>query len=275
MREVVSLYQWEILLSKTEDPSGCGFRCACPHYLGRVWTVRGGVRWSGGCDRPVQPGPAGGLGGCPSDYPVRAGANEQDRFDAGGGRVWMVQFDAAAYQSGSAACPAAAPPIGVDASPTAPPARGPEFAPPASTLSSLLTQTVDDLVITFSAQPNKPGANIFIVRAVSTRRPPPAEVLRVILRFTFQGQDLGTETVDAVATDPGVYRVGGNYLSIAGEWNVEAVVRRQGIQDSVATFDWTVAPAVETRPLLISNRPWGTLLMAASAAHKGLNYDFG
>jgi copper transport protein len=140
------------------------------------------------------------------------------------------------------------------------PARGSEFAPSARDLPNSLSQEVDDLLVSFSAQPNQPGENLITVRAVSTRRPPPAEIMRLILRFTFQDRDLGTSSLDAVEIEPGVYRAGGNSLSMTGVWKVQVIVRRKGIEDSTATFNWTVASPGTARPRLISNQPWGTFL---------------
>jgi copper transport protein len=139
---------------------------------------------------------------------------------------------------------------------SAPPARGAEFTVAAEEIPTSLNQTVDDMLVTFSAKPNRPGQNVFTVRAVSTRRPPPAEIMRVILRFTFLGEDLGRTSADAVEIEPGLYQVGGRYLSLAGAWQVQVVVRRRGIEDSVAQFNWIVAPPVSAaRPVIISKRP--------------------
>ena len=47
-------------------------------------------------------------------------------------------------------------------------------------------------------------------------------------------------------------------LSFAGAWRVEAIVRRSGMEDTVADFDWRVEPlALSTppRPVIISNTP--------------------
>jgi len=66
------------------------------------------------------------------------------------------------------------------------PARGPEFAPSTSDLPNSLSQEVDDLLVSFSAQPNQPGENLITVRAVSTRCPALVAIIRVILRFTFK-----------------------------------------------------------------------------------------
>ena len=143
-------------------------------------------------------------------------------------------------------------------------ANGPEFTPTEG-IPTALTQSVDDVLVTFSAKPNRPGQNVFTVRAVSTRRPPPAEVMRVILRFTYLGQDMGRTSADAEEIEPGLYQLGGNYFSLAGPWQVEVVVRRRGLEDSVARFHWTVAPPGEGRPVVLSNRPWESPLTVAAA----------
>lgn len=146
------------------------------------------------------------------------------------------------------------------------PARGPEFEVVAEEIPDFLSQTVDDMLITFSAKPNRPGQNLLSIRAVSTRRPPPAEVMRVILRFTFLGQDLGRTSADAVELEPGLYQLGGSQFSLAGAWQIQVVVRRRGIEDTVAQFQWVVAPPGPARPTLISKRPLQPLLSGATVA---------
>jgi copper transport protein len=144
-----------------------------------------------------------------------------------------------------------------------PPARGPEFNPPAEALPDSLSQQVEDLLVSLSVKPNIPGANVINIRVASTRRPPPAEVLRVITRFTYLDLDLGTVTADAEETEPGMYRLGGNYLSLAGPWEVEVAVRRRGLEDSVARFEWMVAsPAA--RPVMVSAKPLEPVTTAAA-----------
>ncbi len=121
---------------------------------------------------------------------------------------------------------------------TAPTARGAAYA--AADPAADLSQTVDDMFIKLTVNPNKAGQNIFTVRAVSTRRPPPAEVVRVILRFTYLDQDLGLTSVDMNEIEPDLYLLSGNQLYLAGRWQIDVVVRRQGIEDSVARFEWLV-----------------------------------
>lgn len=134
--------------------------------------------------------------------------------------------------------------------------QGPEFTPfNEESVLGTVAQPVDDLLISFSAKPNRPGQNVFLVRAASARRPPPAEVLRVITRLTYLDEDIGTITVDAQEIDEGQYHIGGSYFSLAGTWQVEVAVRRQGVEDTVAQFEWVVPPAVEPRPVIVSQQP--------------------
>jgi hypothetical protein len=143
------------------------------------------------------------------------------------------------------------------------PARGPEFTPPPEVNLQSMTQTVDDLVVNFSVKPNLPGQNVFTLRVASQRRPPPAEVLRVILRFTYLDQDMGSTSADAQPIEPGLYRLGGGYFSLAGRWQVDVIVRRKGIEDSVARFAWVVPSGKQASPPLVSNRPWERWLTPA------------
>ena len=72
--------------------------------------------------------------------------------------------------------------------------------------------------------------------------------MRVIVRFTFLGQDIGTISADAQAVSPGLYQLAGEQLSLTGPWKVAVVVRRRGIEDSTANFDWTVAALKSVAP---------------------------
>ena len=147
---------------------------------------------------------------------------------------------------------------------SAPTAQGPEFLPP-QTIPTALSQTVDDLVINLAIKPNLPGQNVLDIRAVSTRRPPPAEIARVLVRLQYQDQDFGLVTMETTAMEPGRYLLGGDQLNLSGAWQVAVVVRRLGLEDSVATFDWVVGDGRPVRPVLVSNRAWQSLLTVAAA----------
>jgi copper transport protein len=142
----------------------------------------------------------------------------------------------------------------------APPARGPEFAPPrpAENFPSTLTLTADDLLVALSIRPNKPGPNIVSVDVLNTRRPPPAEILRVLVRLAYRDRDLGTQTLIVEPEDADTYRLRTDALSLAGAWQAQVAVRRKGMEDSVADFDWQVeslAPSAPPRPVVVSSTP--------------------
>jgi copper transport protein len=141
-----------------------------------------------------------------------------------------------------------------------PPARGPEFAPVevAEKPPSSLTLSADDLLVTLSIRPNKPGLNIVSVDAVNTRRPPPAEIVNVLVQLTYRERDFGTQTLIVEPQDADTYRLNTPALSVAGAWHAQVVVRRTGMEDTVAEFEWRVeslAPAIPPRPIVISNTP--------------------
>jgi copper transport protein len=147
----------------------------------------------------------------------------------------------------------------------APAPRGPEFTVVPEEVPTSLSQLVDDVLVTLSVKPNRPGQNVFTVFAASTRRPPPAEIIRVILRFTYLDQDLGRVSATTEEVEAGRFLIGGNYLSLAGPWQIDVVVRRKGVEDSVARFNWLVAPPGETRPVVISKQPLEAPLTIAAA----------
>jgi copper transport protein len=127
-----------------------------------------------------------------------------------------------------------------------PPANTPEYRYVGIAQADEVTQRSGDLQVSLSVLPNLPGQNIIDIHAESTRQPPPADILRVILRMTYQGEELGTQSIDADVVEPGLYRLGGNYLSLPGPWKLVVVVRRKGVNDSLASFQWNVVPDVST-----------------------------
>lgn len=147
----------------------------------------------------------------------------------------------------------------------APAPRGPEFTVVPEDVPTALTQTVDDVVVTLSVKPNRPGQNVFTVFTASAWRPPRAEIMRVILRFTYQNADLGRVSATAQAIERDRFLVSGNYLSLAGPWRIDVVVRRRGVEDRIAQFDWIVAPPGALRPVVLSKAPLASTLTAAAA----------
>jgi len=98
--------------------------------------------------------------------------------------------------------------------------------------------TVNDLVVSVSATPNRPGVNGFTVLAASSRRPAPAPIDKVTLKLGRSGES-GTLTLRQI--EPGRY-FGTGRLDSAGPITITAVVQRAGKRLTV-TMPWRVSPA--------------------------------
>jgi copper transport protein len=123
---------------------------------------------------------------------------------------------------------------------------------------------VDDLIVSLSVKPNRPGQNVFAVLAGSTRRPAPAPVMRLLLRFTYLDEETGRISASAEKLEPGRYLLTGGQLAMAGRWRIEVVVRRAGLEDSVARFDWSIGAGARHWPVPPSNA-WIATAFAAGA----------
>ena len=146
-----------------------------------------------------------------------------------------------------------------------PPAVGPSFAPASAAGPGSQSETAGDVLVTLTAQPNRPGNNVFTVHARSTRRPAPAPIAEVLVRFTFLDEDRPRETIALDADGNDVYSGSGAVLDTPGAWRAEVVARRTGLPDVEATFDWPV-PAAFARDRVISDRPWGDVLRTMAVA---------
>jgi copper transport protein len=146
------------------------------------------------------------------------------------------------------------------------PARGPEFAPAArglpTNVRSSRSVAAEDVLVTLSARPNRAGPNVFHVIAASFRRPAPAQMSGVTLRFRRSAGK--TVSAPMVKVAPSNYRLAGDYLRSAGAWQIEVAVERGGAADVVAGFDWQAAPPAG-RPARVSDRPLGPFFIGASA----------
>jgi copper transport protein len=71
---------------------------------------------------------------------------------------------------------------------------------------------------------------------------------QVLLRFTMLDQNMGVTQAEAVLQSGTRYTVRGSYLSMAGNWHLEVIVRRSGFDDATYTFS---LPALANVPGLV------------------------
>ncbi len=129
-----------------------------------------------------------------------------------------------------------------------PPAKGPVVVPaPAATQE--LYRSVDDLLVTVSVTPNRPGVNGFTVLAASSRRPPPAPIEAIVLRLDGNGTSIN---VPLQQVPSGRY-FGTATLGTAGRWQATVIVRRIGERLAVP-LAWSVAPPASARLVPPSGR---------------------
>jgi copper transport protein len=123
------------------------------------------------------------------------------------------------------------------------PARGPVY--PAEQAAPVRTGggVVDDLVVSLSATPNRPGVNGFTVLATSSRRPAPAPIDAVAVELDTGGVP---STVDLEPVEAGRY-FGTVTLATTGPVGLAVVVTRAGKRTTIPV-DWSVdAPASPAR----------------------------
>lgn len=67
----------------------------------------------------------------------------------------------------------------------------------------------------------------------------------VLLRFSMQGMEMGQVETTLPASDNGRYLTRGNYLSMGGRWNIEVILRREGMADVRQTFAMDIVKAAQ------------------------------
>lgn len=103
-----------------------------------------------------------------------------------------------------------------------------------------LTTRAEDLDVGLRIEPGLTGDNTFDVRlSDASGGAPISDAESVTLRFTYLGRNLGTTEAEATLTGDGTYSTRGAYLSLSGDWQIEAAVRRPGAFDVFAAYRLT------------------------------------
>jgi copper transport protein len=109
------------------------------------------------------------------------------------------------------------------------------------------TVTADDLRVRLQVRPGAVGFNRFTVELAGARGQSVLDVERVALRFRMLAHDMGESELILRRTGTTRYEGEGQFFSMAGPWQVTALVRRPGRDDARAQFSLNV-PAVADLP---------------------------
>jgi copper transport protein len=117
------------------------------------------------------------------------------------------------------------------------------YIPPARLTSSASDLTgsaeVDDLNIDISISPGRIGQNTFVLR-LSSNGEHIHTANEVLLRFTPDQTNISPSELELISQGDGSFSAKGTYLSVPGNWQVQAIVRREDKFDAYANFKFTL-----------------------------------
>lgn len=142
------------------------------------------------------------------------------------------------------------------------------YIPPAklaSTTSDLTASTqVDDLAMNISISPGRIGQNTFTLR-ISADGEPLRTANEVLLRFTSDQENIASSDLELISQGDGTFTAKGTYLSVPGDWQVQAIVRREDKFDAYANFNFSLKkPGSADEGTANPTRQSGILLLLAA-----------
>jgi copper transport protein len=97
-----------------------------------------------------------------------------------------------------------------------------------------------DMNMMIWADPGTPGPNSVNI-LLQDKDGDPKPVQKVIVRYTFLDENIGTSEEEATGVHPPDHYVAStNQLSLPGQWEVEVIVRREGVLDVRGTVELTI-----------------------------------
>ncbi len=137
-----------------------------------------------------------------------------------------------------------------------PPAK---ITPPITDLSG--SKNADDLRVELTISPGTVGQNTFAVRLTSNGAPVQT-VKEALLRFTPSQNSVAPSEVQLLGKGDGSFITKGSFLSLPGNWQVQAVIRREGKFDAFANFNFSVsAPGAGRENAATQNLAGGVILL--------------
>lgn len=113
--------------------------------------------------------------------------------------------------------------------------RSKDPQPAASGETLALDTRAENLDVELKIDPALEGPNTFELRLTQDGRPI-ADATEVKLRFTYLTRSVGAVEATAAPAEGGAYTADGAYLSLTGDWQIEAIVRRPGAFDAFAAY---------------------------------------
>ena len=138
-----------------------------------------------------------------------------------------------------------------------PPAK---IVSPASDLTG--TMDVDDLKVEINISPGRIGQNTFLLTVTTSEGHPLHSAKEVLLRFTPTQGNIPPSELQLIGQGDGTYLAKGTYLSLPGNWQVQAVVRRDDEFDAFANFDFTLRSPGSADEASTIPRQSGVLIMS-------------
>ena len=141
------------------------------------------------------------------------------------------------------------------------------YIPPAKAVSfntDLSERTrVDDLRMAITISPGRVGQNTFTLNLLSADGQPVQSAREVLLRFTPTQANVPPSELELISTGDGNFTAKGVHLSLPGDWQVQAVVRREDKFDAFANFNFTVRNpgSAETSSTVPRQAAWLILLI--------------
>jgi copper transport protein len=140
------------------------------------------------------------------------------------------------------------------------------YIPPAklATPTTDLTDArkVDDLSVILSISPGRIGQNTFVLRLAANGEPVQS-AREVLLRFTPDQANIPASDLELISQGDGTFSAKGTYLSIPGNWHVQAIVRREDKFDAYANYTFTLKkPGSPEENISNTTRQTGALLLS-------------
>ena len=139
------------------------------------------------------------------------------------------------------------------------------YIPPAKNVTptaDLKSKTkVDDLRLEISIAPGVVGLNTFILNLKTSDNEPLLSAKKVLLRFTLSQQNIPPSELELIGNGDGTFSAKGVNLSLAGNWQIQAVVRREDQFDAFANFDFTIQQPGSSDKNNAASKQTGSLLL--------------